>query len=152
MLGSPNHFKKPPQQKTFIMNIEHATFLIGKLILGGFFILSGLKHFTQNREMTEWLKTKKLPIPRTSVYISGLTLITAGTGITIGAFPVLSITLLSAFLITANITMHDYWNLEENRQQQKNQFMKNAALLGALLMLIGADWTIYGLGLTLNLL
>jgi len=134
------------------MNIEHATFLIGKLLLGGFFILSGLKHFTQTQEMKEWLKTKNLPIPKTLVYLSGLTLLTGGLGITTGVFPIISLLLISAFLITTNIVLHDYWNLEENREQQKTHFMKNTALTGALLMLIRADWTIYGLGLTLGLI
>ena len=134
------------------MNIEHATFLIGKILLGGFFILSGLKHFTETRELTDWTASKGLPAPKILVYLSGILISVSGLGIVLGAFPVTSIALLATFLILANVSMHDYWNLEENRQEQKTNFLKNTALLGALLMLLRADWTIYGLGLTLGLL
>jgi uncharacterized membrane protein YphA (DoxX/SURF4 family) len=63
-----------------------------------------------------------------------------------------SIGVLSVFIITVNIFMHDFWNLEEGREQQLMHFLKNTALLGALLMLLGADWTVYGLGITLGLI
>ena len=134
------------------MNIEHATFLIGKILLGGFFILSGLKHFTETRELTDWTSSKGLPAPKILVYLSGILISVSGLGILLGAFTVTSIALLATFLILASVSMHDYWNLEENRQEQKTNFLKNTALLGALLMLLRADWTIYGLGLTLGLL
>jgi len=134
------------------MNIEHAAFLIGKILLGGYFAFSGLNHFMQTRDMAGWAEQKGLPKPEIMVYISGLVLILGGLGIIAGAYPVLSIGILSAFLIAANIVMHDFWNLEEGREEQMIHFLKNTALLGALLMLVGADWTIYGLGITLGLI
>ncbi len=134
------------------MNIEQAAFLIGKLLLGGYFAFSGLNHFMHTRDMAGWAEQKGLPKPEIMVYISGLVLILGGLGIIAGAYPVLSIGILSAFLIAANIVMHDFWNLEEGREEQMIHFLKNTALLGALLMLVGAEWTIYGLGITLGLI
>lgn len=134
------------------MNIEHLAFLAGKVILGGYFVYSGLNHFMNSREMEGWVESKGLPQPSLAVYLSGIVLIAGGLGVITGAYPVLSILVLSVFLFTANVTLHDFWNLEEGRQEQRTQFLKNAALLGALLMLLGADWTVYGLGLSLALL
>jgi len=134
------------------MNIEQAAFLIGKILLGGYFAFSGLNHFMNTRDMSGWVESKGLPKPEMMVYISGLILLTGGLGIIAGAYPVLSIGVLSVFIITVNIFMHDFWNLEEGREQQLMHFLKNTALLGALLMLLGADWTVYGLGMTLGLI
>ena len=134
------------------MNLEQAAFLIGKILLGGYFAFSGLNHFMNSREMSGWVESKGLPRPEMMVYISGLILLTGGLGIIAGAYPVVSIGVLSVFIITANIFMHDFWNLEEGREQQLMHFLKNTALLGALLMLLGADWTVYGLGMTLGLI
>jgi len=134
------------------MNIEHAAFLIGKILLGGYFAFSGLNHFMNSQQMSGWVESKGLPQPKAMVYISGIILLLGGLGIIAGAYPVLSIGLLGGFLIVANMTVHDFWNLEEGRQEQMTHFLKNAGLLGALLMLLGADWTIYGLGLTLGLI
>ncbi len=134
------------------MNIEHAAFLIGKILLGGYFAFSGLNHFVNTRDMTGWVESKGLPKPELMVYLSGLVLIVGGLGIIAGAYPVASILMLSGFLFLANVLMHDFWNLEEGRQDQMTHFLKNTALIGALLMLLGADWTIYGLGMTLGLI
>ena len=134
------------------MNIEQAAFLIGKILLGGYFAFSGLNHFMNTRDMSGWVESKGLPKPEMMVYISGLILLTGGLGIIAGAYPVVSIGVLSVFIITVNIFMHDFWNLEEGREQQLMHFLKNTALLGALLMLLGADWTVYGLGMTLGLI
>lgn len=134
------------------MNIEQAAFLAGKILLGGYFAFSGLNHFMNTKEMSGWIESKGLPKPQILVYLTGVLLIAGGLGIIAGAFPVASILMLSAFLIAANIAVHDFWNLEEGRQEQMTHFLKNTALLGALLMLIGADWSVYGLGMTLGLI
>ena len=134
------------------MNLGQAAFLIGKILLGGYFAFSGLNHFMSSRDMSGWVQSKGLPKPEIMVYISGLILLAGGLGIIAGAYPVVSIGVLSVFIVAANIFMHDFWNLEEGREQQLMHFLKNTALLGALLMLLGADWTVYGLGITLGLI
>jgi len=105
-----------------------------------------------SKQMTGWVESKGLPQPKALVYISGLVLLLGGLGIIAGAYPVVSIGMLSGFLVAANILVHDFWNLEEEREEQMTHFLKNAGLLGALLMLLGADWTVYGLGMALGLL
>jgi uncharacterized membrane protein YphA (DoxX/SURF4 family) len=133
------------------MAIEQYAFLAGKILLGGYFAFSGLNHFMNTHQMSGWVKSKGLPKSNILVYLSGLVLSAGGLGIIAGAYPVLSIAVVSAFLVAANVLMHDFWNLEEGREEQMTHFLKNVGLLGALLMLFGADWTVYGLGMTLGL-
>ena len=134
------------------MSVEQYSFLAGKILLGGYFAFSGLNHFMNSKQMADWVESKGIPQPKAMIYISGLVLLLGGLGIVAGAYPVVSICLLSGFLVAANILMHDFWNLEEGRKEQMTHFLKNAGLLGALLMLLGADWTVYGLGIALGLL
>ncbi|MEF8880267.1 MAG: DoxX family protein [Candidatus Nanohaloarchaea archaeon] len=134
------------------MALEQYAFLTGKILLGGYFAFSGLNHFMNSKQMSGWVESKGIPQPKMMVYLSGLILVTGGLGIIAGAYPAVCIGLLSAFLVSANILVHDFWNLEEGRQEQMTHFLKNVGLLGGLLMLLGADWTIYGLGMTLGLI
>ena len=134
------------------MNVENAAFLVGKILLGGYFAFSGLNHFMNTRDMSGWVESKGLPKPDLLVYLSGIVLVAGGLEIIAGLYPVVSILMLSGFIFLANVLMHDFWNLEEGRQDQMMHFLKNTALLGALLMLLGADWTVYGLGMTLGLI
>ena len=80
-------------------------------------------------------------------------LLAGGLGIAAGAYPAVSLGLVSVFLLVVTPKMHDFYNMEgEQRQQQMVHFMKNAAIFGAALALTGISWSTYSVGLSLGLL
>lgn len=112
-------------------------FLIGRILLGGYFLMSAYNHFTGLEGMTGYAASKNVPMPKVAVISTGALLGLGGLGILFGVFPQLAILLLILFLLPTTFMMHDFWNAEgEAKQSEMINFTKNIALVGALLMLL----------------
>jgi uncharacterized membrane protein YphA (DoxX/SURF4 family) len=118
--------------------------IIGRIILGGYFIYNGVNHFIGFGMMTQYAKMKGVPFPAIAQGMTGLMLLLGGLSIVFGIYPTVGIVLLVAFLVPVSLMMHDFWKVEDPqlRMADKINFMKNMALLGALLMLfaIPSPW------------
>ncbi len=126
--------------------------LVGRVLFGGYFAFNGLNHFMKRDMMEGYAGSKGVPYPAAAVILSGLMLLAGGFGIALGVYPVVSITLVALFLLFVTPVMHDFWEVEEEeKMQEMTSFMKNVALFGAVLTLLGADWSLYSLALGLNL-
>lgn len=135
------------------MTLEQTAFLIGRLLFGGYFAFSGLNHFMQTDQMSGWVESKGVPQAKLMVYLTGVMLLAGGLSVMAGAYPVLGIGLIGLFLLVTSPVMHSFWEFEgEQRQSEMVNFLKNAALLGAALTMLSADWTVYAVGMTLGLL
>jgi putative oxidoreductase len=88
--------------------------------------------------MTQYAKMKGVPFPALAQGTAGLMLLCGGLSIVFGIYPSVGIALLVAFLVPVSLMMHDFWKLDDAqaRMADKVNFMKNMALLGALLMLL----------------
>ncbi|MBI2004507.1 DoxX family protein [Candidatus Pacearchaeota archaeon] len=112
-------------------------FLIGRVILGLFFINSGFNHFAHLNMIAGYAGSKKIPFPKFSTFVSGLFLLLGGLSILVGVYTLIGIILLIAFLLPAAFFVHNFWTLPEaQKQTDKVNFMKNLAIVGALLMLL----------------
>jgi uncharacterized membrane protein YphA (DoxX/SURF4 family) len=81
----------------------------------------------------DWLPTKD---PVTLVRIQGAVSLGAGTLLLFGRFQRLSTLLLAAQLVPSVLTEHQYWTEDdpERRASERAHLLKNAGLLGALLL------------------
>jgi len=113
-------------------------FVLGRILFGGYFMMSGYKHFKSLEMLTGYAKGKGIPMPRESVLLTGLMMLLGGLGILLGAFVELSVFLLAVFLIGTLFKMHRYWEVADPTAKMGEQinFFKNLALLGALLMML----------------
>lgn len=113
-------------------------FLIGRITFGGFFIFSGINHFTKLQEMASYAKAKGVPFASAGVLMTGVLLLFGGLSLLLGVYPVLGIFLLAVFLVPTSLMMHDFWNVQDPMMKMNEMvnFMKNMALLGALLMFL----------------
>lgn len=64
-----------------------APFLIGRAILGGFFIHNGVNHFLQHKRLSQHAESKNVRLPGVGVAVSGVALIAGGTSILLGVKP-----------------------------------------------------------------
>ena len=113
-------------------------FLLGRVLFGALFLYSGWGHFTNNTGLAIYAQGKGVPMPRIAVLITGFMIVLGGLGLILGIYVKLSILLLSLFLIGTLFKIHTFWK-ETNpnaKTMEQVQFMKNAALLGALLMFL----------------
>lgn len=111
---------------------------IGRILFGGFFIYNGINHFLNLSAFTDYAKSKGVPLPKISVILSGLLIIIGGAGIFIGAYMVFSLVLIIIFLLAITFSMHNFWADKDPMTKINNKvnFAKNIALLGAALMMI----------------
>lgn len=120
-------------------------FLVGRILFGGFFIFNGINHFQRLAMMSNYAKSKGVPLPSLAVALTGILLVLGGLSILLGAFPIVGIILLALFLIPTSFMMHNFWTITDPQMKMGEMvnFMKNMALLGALFMFLAipVPWT-----------
>lgn len=112
-------------------------FLIGQIVLGVYFVVSGVNHFMNVQGMTGYAASKGLPMPKGGVLVTGAMLLLGGLGILFQMYLNVAYGLLIAFLVAAAFTMHNFWKAKDPQSKMADmiQFQKNLALASALLML-----------------
>ena len=118
-----------------------ALFMVGRVILGGFFVYNGINHFLHKEGMTQYADAKNLPYPEAGVLASGALMAVGGMSLILGFKPKFGALSAIGFLALASPLFHDFWNEQDPQaqQQQMIHFSKNMALLGALLALAGVE-------------
>ncbi len=116
-------------------------FILGRLIFGGFFLFNGINHFKQYKALARYAASKRVPFPKAAVLGTGTLLTAGGASLLLGLRPKLGAAAVIAFLAGVSPMMHDFWNDEspEARLMNQTHFMKNAALLGAALVLASVE-------------
>ena len=118
--------------------------LVGRIVFGGFFIMSGINHFTNAGMMSGYAKSKNVPASYLAVVGTGVMLVLGGASVLLGLFPVVGLLLLILFLVPASVLMHNFWTVQDPQMRAAEQinFLKNIALTGAALALMygAANW------------
>lgn len=119
----------------------YALFLIGRVLFSALFLLSGLNHFMQLDEMSQYAGSKGVPAPKLMTALSGVALLLGGLSVLLWTQVVIGAWLLAGFLLVAAFTVHDFWAIEDPQQSQTEmaQFMKNVALAGAAIIFYAAQ-------------
>lgn len=113
-------------------------FVLGRILYGGFFVLGGLNHFQHLDMMSGFAGSKGLPAPKAAVALSGVLILVGGLSVIVGYHVWIGLLCIMLFLVPVTFLMHNYW-VETDMMQRINQrvnFQKNVALLGAALMLL----------------
>lgn len=110
--------------------------LLGRILFGLLFFLSGIGHLTQPA-MRDYAKGMGVPIPEVLVPLTGIQIIVGSLMVVLGIWPDLGALLLFVFLVPVAFFMHRFWTLPDPMQaaNQQAHFFKNIALAGASLAL-----------------
>ncbi len=113
-------------------------FLIGRIMLGGYFVYAAYNHFKNLKGLTAYAASKKVPMAREGVMVTGLVLFIGGATILTGMGVVVGMWLLVVFLLVASFSMHAFWKHPAGMERMSDEinFTKNLALVGALLVII----------------
>ena len=112
--------------------------LVGRLLIGGAFLVSGIRLLKYLPMVSGLLAAKGVPYPRFVAAAGGVFEVVMGLVAMSGVwFPVVAIT-LAVFIVAATVMAHDFWN-EEGMQRfaDINAVMANTIIVGALLALAG---------------
>jgi putative oxidoreductase len=115
-----------------------STYLVGRILVGLYYIYSGFNHFRALEMMAGYSASKGIPAPKLAVAASGVLLFVGGFCILLGFQPVVGVAAIVLFLIPVTFTMHRYWDVEDPMQRMGEavNFNKNIALLGSTLMFL----------------
>jgi len=118
-----------------------APFLIGRILFGGFFLYSGINHLRQRKAMAGYTASKGVPAPEAAVTATAVPLIAGGASLLLGLKPKWGAAALLGFLAGVSPIMHDFWRNEDPNERMNNMtnFMKNMALAGGALALMGVE-------------
>ncbi len=118
-----------------------APFLIGRILFGGFFLYNGINHLMQRKNMASYTASKGVPTPELAVTVSAVPLIVGGTSMLLGLKPKWGALAILGFLAGVSPVMHDFWKNDDpnERMQNMTNFMKNMALAGGALALLGVE-------------
>lgn len=113
-------------------------YIIGQVVLGLFFIMSGTMHFMKMDMMVKFVESKKLPAPKLGVVLGGIALLLGGLSVLTGWYLNYGLWILVLFVLLASVTMHNFWAIHEQNDKETNMhfFLGNIALVAALLMLM----------------
>ncbi len=115
-----------------------ALFLIGRILLGGYFIYSAYNHFKDIGGMSGYAKMKGVPAAKAGVILSGVMFGIGGLAIVFNRYAILGMIVTALALIPITIMMHPFWKEKEPsaRMMERIQFTKNIAIIGSLILLI----------------
>ena len=121
-----------------MFSIYNIAFLIGRVMVAGFFLMNGFNHFAQLNMMTGYAKSKGVPAPALAVGGSGVLLVLGGLSLLLGYHPTIGTALLVIFLLGVSFGMHNFWTVQDQQAKQVEMinFLKNMAILGLLLMTV----------------
>ena len=113
-------------------------FLAGRLLFGGLFAYNGVNHFRNYAAVRGYCAYKHVPMPGAAAILSGGWLIVAGSSVLVGFRPEVGLVLIVLFLLVVTPVIHDFWNIADPGQRlgEMINFTKNAALMGAALMML----------------
>lgn len=113
-------------------------FVIGRIVFGGFFVYSGIRHIVYHGITKQYAKAKEVPLPEAAVLASTAALLFGGFSVVLGLKPKYGAAALIAFLASVSPMMHNFWAVPEDQQMSEMaNFTKNMALAGAALALAG---------------
>lgn len=118
-----------------------ASFVIGRMLFGGYFLYNGINHFLNSGPLAQYAAAKNVPSPEAMVGASGAMLILGGTSMMLGVKPKLGALAVIGFLASVSPAIHDFWRAQDEGQRANDtaNFAKNMALAAAALAIIGGE-------------
>jgi putative oxidoreductase len=113
---------------------------LGRILFGGYFIMSGYNHLAHLSMMAGYTQSKGVPTPKPAVVITGVLLLIGGVSVLLNFYPVVGLIALIVFLVPVTFLMHAFWKVQDQmaKMGERVNFFKNLALLGGILILLAA--------------
>lgn len=119
--------------------LENVSILIGRVLLGLYFLLPGIQKVLQFDTMLAYMNRHEVPFTQVLLVITLVVQIAAGLAL-IGGFKVkVCAFFLAGLTLVINFYMHNFWNLPEGGDvaRETQNFVKNLGIFAGLLVLSG---------------
>src|SRR5579862_8642879 len=118
-----------------------ASFVIGRMIFGGFFLYNAVNHFVNTRKLGQYAGARHVPKPDLAVQAAGALMGIGGLSLVLGIKPKYGAAAIVAFLAAVSPSIHAFWADEDPKAREADMinFGKNLALLGGALALAAVE-------------
>ena len=111
--------------------------LVGRILIGILFVVAGIMKAMNIAGTTGYMTKLGFPAPELMAYLSTIIELAAGVLLIIGWQTRRVAWLLVAYVVIATGMAHRFWEYEPaQRANQINHFLKNLALIGAMLYIV----------------
>ena len=119
-------------------SIKHYAPLAGRILMSVIFLLSAYGKITAFAPTAANMASRGMPMAETLLVCAIVIEIVGATLLVIGWKTEWAALALIVFLVPATLYFHNYWTFpQEQVRNQRNHFMKNLTILGALVFVIG---------------
>jgi putative oxidoreductase len=117
--------------------VELPSLLLGRFLLGAYFIIPGVQKITQYEFMIQYMTKHSVPFIDVLLPVTIIFQILLGLLIIFGFKTKLSAFLLAAITLLISMYMHNFWDLPEGSDvvHETQNFFKNMAIMAGLLVL-----------------
>lgn len=116
---------------------ENIFILLGRIAVSAFFLWSALEKVRHWHAAADYLRKKKVPQVNYVMPVAVALQVIGGLSLLLGFYSRLGSFLLLICMVPHVYFLHDFWNHQgESRMTEKLLFMKDVAIIGALLLLI----------------
>ena len=108
---------------------------LGRLLLGGLFIVAGIRHFFVFGGVAQAIAGRGVPLPRLVLFFGSVFELLAGSLLVLGIFVAYAASGLAIFTLAASFMLLNFWSLEGSaREAAVNTWLSNIAIIGGLLI------------------
>jgi len=124
-------------------SFERLVLLIGRGLLGLYFILPGISKITGFAATSEYMAAHGVPLIPVLLVVTIVMQIGGGLALMFGFKTQLVAFVLAGLTLVISIFMHNFWVMEEGleRNHEVQNFVKNLAIMAGLLYVAGARLT-----------
>jgi putative oxidoreductase len=116
-------------------NQSDALALVGRVLLGSIFVLSGFQKLMGFSGLIAGIAGKGLPMPEVLAVLTIAIELGAGLLLVVGWKARWAALLIFLFIIPVSLTYHNFWAMEgAAAAMNKIQFMKNVSIMGGMLL------------------
>jgi putative oxidoreductase len=109
--------------------------ILGRILLGGLFVIAGVRHFFLLDALTPVMANRGVPLAKWALVAGSLFQIVAGAMLMAGIAVTYAAIGLVAFTLAASFLFLNYWDMQgAERENAKSFLLSNMAILGGLLM------------------
>ncbi|MCZ7665090.1 MAG: DoxX family protein [Thermoleophilia bacterium] len=118
-------------------NAAESLLLAGRILFVLLFLNSAVGHLRQGQMMVGYAQHRGMPLAGLAGWPAGLWELVGSISLAAGIWPDLGALMLGVFTIPTALWFHQFWGVEDEQQRstERMNFLRNAALLGACLVL-----------------
>lgn len=118
-----------------------ALWFLGRLLLGAFYAVAGVHHFSMIAPLTQAIAARGVPAARVVLLTGSAFQVAAGVLLALGLWTTWAALGLVVFTILASILLCNFWSLEgAPRESAIGTWKTNLALIGGLLIAAAQSW------------